>query len=89
MQKQRNTVDKSLLELSESIKTAVNQVLYSALADAKVDRQQTQKILATVIGTVDVVYGRSSKHFDKAVDSLITAVREDCLSKATKSKKAG
>ena len=85
MQKKRNTVEKSLLEMSESIKTVVDQRLYAALGDAGVDRQKAHKILAVVNAAIDETYGRSSKHFDKAVDALVVAVKESCCPKDTKS----
>ena len=86
MQKQRNTVEKSLGEMSESIKTTVTQRLYAALAEVKVERMASHKVLAVVLAAIDETYGRSSKHFDKAVDDLVKAVQEDSRPK-DKSKK--
>lgn len=85
MQKQRNAVEKSLLETCESIKTLVDQRLYGALGEAKVERTQAHKILAIVNAAIDETYGRSSKHFDKIVDALVLAVQEDSQAKSTKS----
>ncbi len=87
MQKQRNVVEKSLLELADSIKTIVDQRLYAALGDSGLDRQKALKILMIVNTAIDEVYGRTSKHFDKAVDALVTAVQEDSRVKDTKSSK--
>lgn len=81
MQKQRNTVEKSLGEMAESIKTVVVQRLYAALAEAKVERATSHKVLAVVTAAIDETYGRSSKHFDKAVDQLVTAVQENSRAK--------
>jgi len=85
MQKQRNAVEKSYLGLSDSIKTIVTQRLYGALGEIKVERQQAHKILAVVIAAIDETYGRSSKHFDKSIDALVSAVKEDSRLKSTKS----
>lgn len=87
MQKQRNAVEKSLGEFSESIKTVVVQRLYGALVEAKVERQVAHKILAVVNAAIDETYGRSSKHFDKAVEALVVAAREDSRPKESKSAK--
>lgn len=87
MQKQRNAVEKSLLELSDSIKTIVDQRLYSALGDSGLDRQKALKILAIVNTAIDETYGRTSKHFDKAVDALVAAAQEASRSKDSKSSK--
>jgi len=85
MQKQRNAVEKSHQELADSIKSIVDQRLYGALGEVKVDRQQAHKILAIVNAAIDEMYGRSSKHFDKAVDALVAAVQEDSRPKEPKS----
>ncbi len=87
MQKQRNAVEKSHQELADSIKSIVDQRLYGALGEAKVDREKAHKILAIVNAAIDETYGRSSKHFDKAVDALVTAVREASRPQETKSAK--
>ena len=87
MQKQRNAVDKSHQELADSIKLAVDQSLYAALGEAKVDREKARKILAIVNASIDETYGRSSKHFDKIVDALVAAVLEVSRSNLTKSSK--
>ncbi len=87
MQKQRNTVEKSLGEFSESVKTVVIQRLYAALAEAKVERQAATKILAVVNAAIDETYGRTQNHFDKAVSALVVAVKEDSRPKDSKSKK--
>jgi hypothetical protein len=87
MQKQRNAVEKSYLELSENIKSLVDQRLYAALGESKVERTQAQKIIAVVNAAIDESYGRSSKHFDKSVEALVVAVREDSRPKDSKSAK--
>jgi hypothetical protein len=77
MQKQRNAVEKSLGELSESIKTVVTQRLYAALAEVKVERTASHKVLAVVLAAIDETTGRASRPFDKAVDELVAAVQEN------------
>jgi len=85
MQKQRNAAEKSLLEMAESIKTVVDQRLYAALGESGVERQKSHKILAIVNAAIDETYGRSAKHFDKTLDTLVKAVQEDCQLKGSKS----
>ncbi len=85
MQKKRNIVERSLLDLSESIKQLVDQRLYAALAEAGVERQKAARILAIVNAAVDETYGRASKHYDKAVNDLVSAVQEDSRTKDSKS----
>ncbi len=89
MQKQRNAVEKSLLEVSEHLKTVLSQRVYAALGEAGVtDRQKAIKILAIVNAAVDETYNRFSRPFDKAVNDLVAAAQEEVAPrKASKSSK--
>lgn len=89
MQKQRNAVERSLLEVSEHLKTVLSQRVYAALAEAGIaDRQKAIKILAIVNAAVDETYNRFSRPFDKAVNELVVAAQEEVApSKASKSSK--
>lgn len=87
MRKQRNLVEKAFQEMSENTKTVVVQRLYAALSEAGVERQAAGRVLAIVSAAVDEVYGRSSKHFDKLLDTLVTAVQEDKPSNSKSGKK--
>lgn len=84
MQKQRNAVEKSLLEVSEQLKTILAQRVYAALAEAGVtDRQKSLKVLAVVNAAVDEVQRNSARHFERNVDELVKAAVE--AGKASKS----
>ncbi len=88
MQKQRNAVERSLLDTTSHIKTLLAQRLYAALGEAGVDRQKALKVLAIANAAVDETYNRFSRPFDKAVDELVSAAREDIAPrKASKSAK--
>lgn len=77
MQKQRNAVEKSLLEMSEHIKTLLAPRVYAALGEAGVtDRQKSIKILAIINAAIDESYSRYSRPFDKAINDLVAAAKE-------------
>lgn len=77
MQKQRNAVEKSLLDVTEQIKTVLAQRVYAALGEAGVsDRQKAIKVLTIINAAVDETYTRFSRPFDKAVDELVAAAQE-------------
>ena len=82
MQKQRNAVEKSLLELSEQIKTQLTQRVYAALSEAGVtDRHKSIRILSIINAAVDECYSRYSRTFDKAVNDLVATAREEVAPK--------
>lgn len=74
MQKQRNAVEKSLLEVSEQLKTVLAQRVYAVLAESGIERQKAIKILAVVNAAVDETINKYSRPFDKAVNDLVVAV---------------
>ncbi len=76
MHKQRNAVERSLLEFSQQLKTTITQRLYAALAEVNVDRDQAKRVLAIVIGTIDETTERFAKPFDKSIEALVKAFEE-------------
>lgn len=86
MQKQRNAVEKTLLEVTDHIKSVLAQRVYAALGEAGVtDRQKAIKILAVINAAIDESYSRYTRPFDKAIDDLVVAVQEDVTRKHSKS----
>lgn len=77
MQKQRNAVEKALLDTTDQIKSVLAQRVYAALQEAGVtDRQKSIKILSIINAAVDETYTRFSRPFDKAVTDLVAAAQE-------------